>query len=170
MGSNQKLNVVLRAKIKHDEIEAILEAFKAGLEENVTMAMLIDALRCPDTPRNRLRILARIRDVRFLADQQGLALSDYDFATKSWKLTECDTARIIKGLDRRTRTASTLLEGAVMHASWVARTAKDPWDRKFAEMALEAGGSAISLFKILGSTWRLRGGPGEDTQSEPEEP
>jgi hypothetical protein len=151
-----QMNLVVRAEIKQAEIDSIFDVFNDHLEDDVTRDDLLASLGWPNTARNRLRLLNRVRDIRWVAHNQGCALTDYDVGTKSWKLTKSDTARIVRGMDRRLRTASTLLEVVVAHGEWANRTAKDMWTKKYAAMAEEVAGSARRQIGIVTSLWHLR--------------
>jgi hypothetical protein len=63
--------------------------------------------------------------------------------------------RIIRGVDRRIRTAATHLQVAALHSEWTARS-KDPWTQKYSAMALEVAHSTIRLAEIVSSLWQLR--------------
>jgi hypothetical protein len=154
------MDVVHQARVRNEEVELVFEVFEARRESDVSRDTLMAALGWRNTAKNRLHLTTRIKDARLLADQRGYALSEYDHASKSWKLTKTDTGRIVAGIDRRLRTGTTFLDGAVLHAKWAAQVTQDPWEIKYLAMALEVAESLTEKMGTVMDLWHLRDEPG----------
>jgi hypothetical protein len=151
-----KIDPIMRAKLKQQDIDRVFATFEERVEQDVTVAGILEANSWPNTPKNRIRVVARINDARYVADRKGYALSLYDWATGSYKLTKTDTPRVINGVDRRLRTGSSLYQGALMHAEWANHTTKDTWEKKYLALALEALRATVRQAQIVSEFRQLR--------------